>query len=490
MKMNNSDVDVLHLCESNFRATVLSWRHTTMLRDWLSRKSAAQATLGLLALGLVGCGSSVYRPIGPPPADSVTFPAASTQGWLQQYGTGYVSTGRPSHNGDTAYGIATDPQGNVVVLDKTYGAFPGFTNNGSAQIAVVKFDGSGNRLWTEQFGTGSGDFPSAIATDAQGNIFVAGATTGAFSGFTNNAGTEQSVVIKLNPSGQTVWIQQFPSTGSSQANGLAVDAQGNAIVVGETEQAGFSDGYTEGGYVAKLSGATGSTIWKQAYNATSFNYETTGVAVDSQGNVIAVGGFPGPGSSNSTTYMVAKLDGTTGNTMWQQLPETYSPFGGQMLTYTQVAVDAQGDVLLGGVDDSTGYNQCVIASLANGTGTQQWKQEFGAAETCIPGNLATDTAGNVLMTGNMLNPFFSSSNPPKTDDVFLAKLNGGGAGVWLQQFGTGEDLAKDSTTLGALTFVATDSQNHAYVAGTTTGAFPGFINANKVNELFVTQFGP
>ena len=462
-----------------------------MRRNWVSHKYVAQAALVFpLAIGLAGCNNGLYHPAGPPPVDTVTFPTASTQGWLQQYGTGYVSTGRPSHNGDTAYGIATDPQGNVVVLDKTYGAFPGFSNNGSAQIAVVKFDGSGNRLWTEQFGTGSGDFPSAIATDAQGNIFVAGATNGAFPGFTNSAGTLQSVVIKLNPSGQTVWIQQFPSTGSSQANGLAVDAQGNAIVVGETEQAGFSDGYTEGGYVAKLSGATGSTIWKQAYNATSFNYETTGVAVDSQGNVIAVGGFPGPGSSNSTTYMVAKLDGTTGNTMWQQLPETYSPFGGQMLTYTQVAVDAQGDVLLGGVDDSTGYNQCVIASLANGTGAQQWKQEFGAAQTCIPGNLATDTAGNVLMTGNMLNPFFSSSNPPKTDDVFLAKLNGGGAGVWLQQFGTGEDLAKDSTTLGALTFVATDSQNHAYVAGTTTGAFPGFINANKVNELFVTQFGP
>jgi len=166
------------------------------------RKPAALAVLVLpLLLGLAGCNGSVYGPVGPAPADSVTFPSASTQGWLQQYGTGYVGT--HSRNGDTAYGVATDVQGNVIVLDQTYGAFPGFANNGSAQIAVVKFEGSGNRVWAQQFGTGNGDFPNAITTDPQGNIYVAGFTNGAFSGFANN-GPRQSVVIKLNPSGQTM----------------------------------------------------------------------------------------------------------------------------------------------------------------------------------------------------------------------------------------------------------------------------------------------
>ncbi|MHB1795579.1 MAG: SBBP repeat-containing protein [Acidobacteriaceae bacterium] len=463
-----------------------------MRRNWLSHKYAAQAALVFsLAIGLAGCNNGLYHPTGLPPSGTVTFPTASTQGWLQQYGTGYVSTGRPSHNGDTAYGDATDPQGNVVVLDQTYGAFPGFSNNGSAQIAVVKFDGSGNRLWTEQFGTGSGDFPNAIATDAQGNIFVAGSTHGAFPSFTNSGNAEQCVVIKLNSSGLTTWVQQFAPGLACQVTSLAVDAQDNVVVGSENLIDGSYNNNNQGATIGKLAGATGATIWNQEYVGTNMaSYGVTGVAVDNQNNVIAVGNFPSTAGSNSAAYMVAKLDGSTGNTVWQQLPVPYSPFGGQTLTYTQVAVNAQGGIFVGGVDDSTGYNQCVIASLANGTGAQQWKQEFGAAQACIPGNLATDTAGNVLMTGNMFNPFFSSSNPPNTDDVFLAKLNGSGAGVWLQQFGTGEDLAKDSTTLGALTFVATDSQNHAYVAGTTTGAFPGFTNANKVNELFVTQFGP
>lgn len=419
-----------------------------MWRTWLTRKPTARATLVLpLALGLASCGSNLYHPIGPPPADTVTFPTASTQGWLQQTGTGYMpTTGYSRHNGDTAYGVATGPAGNIVVLDQTYGAFRGFTNNGSAEFAVVKFDPSGNLLWTQQLGTGAGDYPNAIAIDSQRNIFVGGSTYGAFPGFTSAGGVEQCVVIKLNSSGQTTWIQQFPSSVACQVTSLAVDAQGNVIVGSESLTNASYGGYLENGAVSKLAGATGATMWNHGYADTNTSdYEVVSVGVDKQNNVVAVGDFPSTTSPNSMTDMVVKLDGSTGQTVWQQAPATYSPYGGQLLVYTQVALDAQGDIFVGGVDPSSGYNRCVVAELANGSGTQQWQQEFGAAQSCNPGNLATDAAGNVLMTGNMDSPFFSSSNPPNTDDVFLAKLGPTGAAVWLQQFGTGEDIPKGAS---------------------------------------------
>jgi hypothetical protein len=218
-------------------------------------------------------------------------------------------------------------------------------------------------------------------------------------------------------------------------------------------------------------------------------YGVTGVGVDNQNNVVAVGDFPSTTSPNSTAYMVVKLDGTTGDTVWQQAPIMYSRYGGQLLIYTQVALDAQGDIFVGGSNPSSGYNQCVVTELANSSGSQQWQQEFGAVQTCIPGNVAIDTAGNVLLTGNMTSPFFPASNPPWQNDVFLAKLSTGGQAVWLQQFGTGKDLPRGTSYAAALVFVATDGLNHAYVSGTTTGAFPGFTNPNYANELFVTQFG-
>lgn len=492
--------------------------------DWIQAKSTVLALVLplVLSLAVAGCGGGLYHSVsGPPPPDTVTFPAASTQGWLQQYGTGYqpASSGTAMGlNGDIAYGVATDSLGNVIVLDETFGAFPGFTSNNGPEFAVVKFDNAGNRLWTQQFGSGGGDFPRAIATDSQGNIFVGGATDGAFTGFSNTTSIQQSVVIKLNPSGQMVWTQQLALTGPSGVTSLATDSQGNVIAGGEI-LSNMSEAYSylasntqpddaEGGFVMKLAASNGATLWNQMNNVSAtvgsnyggvdsagLNYEINGVAVDGQGNVIAVGGFPGLSSTPSTAEMVAKLNGSTGQSMWEQLPVTLSTYGAQTLIYTGVALDAQGNIFLGGVDQSTGYSRCVVVSLANSSGTQQWQQEFGAVQACSPGTVATDAAGNVLMTGNMGSPFFSSSTttpptPSSPNDVFVAKLTGSGAAVWLQQFGTGKEVTPNSSSVAPQVFVATDSQNHAYVAGTTTGAFSGFTNANNANELFVTQFGP
>lgn len=436
--------------------------------------------------GLAGCGGGLYKPIGPPPADTVTFPAASTQAWLVQNGTG-AGTGYENQNGDKAEGVATDPQGNVIVLDRTYGAFSGFTNpRNTAQFAVLKYDPTGKLLWVQQFGTGAGDFPGAIATDAGGNIFVGGGTYGAFPGFTNSAGTLQPVVFKLNSSGQTQWIQQMSSSVPGKVQALATDSQGNAIA-GENLQLGYGNTY---GSVVKLAAANGTPLWTAGNSANGMVESVSGLAIDPQNNVIAVGNFAGAGTSSmasTQTYMVAKLNGTNGLTVWENAPASYSAYGGQLLIYTQVAVDAQGNVDLDGLDQSSGYNRCVAAQLANGSGTQQWQQEFGAAQNCVPGGIATDATGDAVMTGVMESPFFPSSNPPQTDDVFLARWTQTGSAVWLQQFGTGDELGGNNAS--APVFVATDSQNRADVAGTTLGAFPNFTNPNNVKELFLAQYG-
>ena len=218
-------------------------------------------------------------------------------------------------------------------------------------------------------------------------------------------------------------------------------------------------------------------------------YFVTGVSADPSGNVVAVGDFQGTGSNSGTTYMIAKLRGTDGAIQWQQAPVTFSHYGYQNLIYTQASLDSQGDIFLGGLDASSGYNQCTVAELANGTGAQQWRQEFGASQSCVPGNVAVDSAGNVVMACSMYHPFFSSTNPSASNDVFVAKVNSTGAAVWLQQFGTGDDIPWGTSSASALVYVATDAQNHAYVAGTTMGAFPSFTNPSNVNWLFVTQFG-
>ena len=80
-------------------------------------------------------------------------------------------------------GIAVDNAGNVYVSgDTTATNFPlknpiQSQNNGGSDAFVSELNSSGSQLVFSTYGGGSGDeFPSAIALDAAGDIFVTGTT--------------------------------------------------------------------------------------------------------------------------------------------------------------------------------------------------------------------------------------------------------------------------------------------------------------------------
>jgi len=121
---------------------------------------------------------------------------------------------------------------------------------------------------------------------------------------------------------------------------------------------GSNGGRVQLGYVSKLAGATGAVMWTQGNSSSGVYYFVTGVSADPSGNVVAVGDFQGTSNTSGTTYMIAKLSGTDGTIQWQQAPVTFSRYGYQNLTYTQVSLDSQGDIFLGGMDASSGYTGC------------------------------------------------------------------------------------------------------------------------------------
>ena len=179
-------------------------------------------------------------------------------------------------------------------------------------------------------------------------------------------------------------------------------------------------------------------MWTQGNSSGGVYYFVTGVAADPSGNVIVVGDFQGTGNTSGTTYMIAKLSGTNGTIQWQQAPVTFSRYGYQNLIYTQVALDSQGDIFLGGLDASSGWSQCTVAELANGTGTQQWRQKFGASQSCVPGNVAVDISGNVVMARQHVSSLLFQHQPGGNERCLCgqAELDWSGsvaAAVWQRE---------------------------------------------------------
>ena len=168
-------------------------------------------------------------------APSTSVPAVTS--WS---GTKQLGTSSPDH----AYGIATDPGGNVYVTGHTNGGLDGNTNAGSSDLFVVKYDSGGIKQWVQQLGTSSPELAYGITTDTSGNIYVTGATWGGLHGNTN-VGSDDLFVVKYDSEGIKQWVQQLESSSLDRAYGIATDTGGNVYVTGSTS--GGLDGNTNAG---------------------------------------------------------------------------------------------------------------------------------------------------------------------------------------------------------------------------------------------------
>ena len=106
-------------------------------------------------------------------------------------------------------------------------------SNGSRDVYVTKLDPQGNLVYSTYFGGSADDIATAIAVDRTGNVFVTGTTTSLDFPVTKGAyaTTGASFVFKLNPDGSLGYSTYFAPGGNTTA-AIAVDAAGSAYVAG------------------------------------------------------------------------------------------------------------------------------------------------------------------------------------------------------------------------------------------------------------------
>ena len=166
-------------------------------------------------------------------AGTSTTPAT----WATQFGTSFS---------DIGYGITSDGNGNTTITGTTYGALPGHTTVGAADIVIAKYDSSSHQLWATQFGSTGSDIGYGITSDGNGNTTITGTTYGALPGHTNAGGTD-IVIAKYDSSSHQLWATQFGTTSNDVGYGITSDANGNTTITGTTD--GALPGHTNaGGY--------------------------------------------------------------------------------------------------------------------------------------------------------------------------------------------------------------------------------------------------
>lgn len=214
-------------------------------------------------------------------------------------------------------GIAVDGGGNAVVagyfeVTATFGSGPAatvLTSAGNNDGFLAKFGAAaGACAWAVRVGGSSNDYAAAVAVDAGGNALVTGSFNGTATFTTRpapttlvSAGTAEAFVAKFEAStGGCAWAVPTSSGGGGSGNGVAVDANGNALVVGAfCGRAGFSTSPTltylqaTGScnvFVARFGAATGACAWVVGGGSNTNDYGH-GIAVDAAGNALVTGWF-------------------------------------------------------------------------------------------------------------------------------------------------------------------------------------------------------
>ena len=399
---------------------------TTSSSTTASSSTTSSSTTSSTASGAGGGGGSSSTAAA---SSSSTGASTTSTGGSTTTGGGSVcsppwSDGFSGTDNAKATAIAVGPQGGVVVA----GAFSGTVDLGdgpltsqgaAANLFVASFDCGGALRWSKSFGvpTQSNDTAAAVAVDAAGDVIVVGQYEGTID-FGSGALTSQKTdgfIAKLDASGDGLWSKGFGDLKSQDlASGVAVDPLGNVLVTGYFEgTVDFGGGAIHGNgtdlFVLALDPG-GTHLWSKGVGQPG---GTPSIAVDPSGHVIVCGAAKGDldfGDGqvlSGAALFVAQLD-SLGTRLWS------SGFGGAGTTATcnQVATDGAGNVLLtgsyvGALDFGGGQLPDLDAAAAwtgyvaklSSAGVHVFSAGVGAGGASVGNGISADAAGNVLAVG-------------------------------------------------------------------------------------------
>jgi hypothetical protein len=211
------------------------------------------------------------------------YDEAGREGWTRQFGTA---------GGDNARDVTLDQANRLLVAGSTEGALPGQVSGEGYDAFVASFDTDGRTLWIRQFGSTGDDFGVAVASDAAGNVFVAGSADEALSGRTSPDG-RSAFLRQYDPTGLALWTDQFDTGAADDAWDVAVAGEGTAYLVGTTERAlpgqraaGRTDAFV------RQYGQGGNEAWTRQYGTPEDDYALA-VAVDQGGGLVIAGSTRG-----------------------------------------------------------------------------------------------------------------------------------------------------------------------------------------------------
>ncbi|MDD3466396.1 MAG: SBBP repeat-containing protein [Campylobacterales bacterium] len=342
------------------------------------------------------------------------------------------------------------------------------------------------------------EFTEGVAIDINGNTYITGNVGDSLSVLNPSqpaygGGQNDAFVTKLNSSGQKVYSTYLGGYGDDQGKAIAVDANGNAYITGDTYSTNFpvlnAFQTTKGGatdaFVTKLS-SNGAISYSTYLGGSGDDYGND-IAVDTNGNAYITGKTT---STNFTilnawqsSYRGGQSDAfvTKLNSSGQKVYSTYLGGNGSD-SGNGIAVDTNGNAYITGDTWSSNFptlmqlksydgggRDDIFVTKLDPNGTLSRSTYLGGSRYDYGNKIAVDNNGNIYITGGTDSTDFQTMNAAQSsfgggqNDAFVIKLNSNWQKIYVTYLGgnnwdEGLDIAVDGSGNAYITGMATANQ--------------------------------
>ena len=383
---------------------VASFAQAQLEQNWLARYSMAAGVTQDLPMGFaVDSSGAAYitgrsqDAGGGSQAVTVKVNPNGQVAWVKTYFT--MDGLRTSGEGR---GVGFAPNGDVLVTGLVAG--PGSYGD----VILLRYNAAdGALIRASQVNVEYGDTGWCLASDAHGNVYVGGGTTGDSSDF---------LVVKFDSAGEVVWTATHDGSGLGPysqdfVRKIAVTPDGHVVLTGECVEALWDDFVT-----IKLDATDGHAIWTNIYNSGGIQFDyPSDMVVDAAGDVYVTGAA----GTTLSTFATVKIDGVTGTELW-----SHTDLAGGSAAAWGIALGPDGGVYISGTSDPDGnhsnFNDNFYTVKRRGSdGGLEWEALFGGNpigqyERCNA--VVVDETGRVFVGGR-------SATPPYTNDALIIEYD-------------------------------------------------------------------
>lgn len=201
--------------------------------------------------------------------------------WSKYYGGSFTDTpfGLVETN-DDSFIIAASSDSNDVDISN---------NKGSYDFWVLKISSTGVLIWEKNFGGSEVDEPRGISTTNDGNFVIVGDTRSSDEDVSSNNGGADLWMLKISTEGNLIWEKTFGGSSFDVARSVSKTLDNGFLISGNSRSldSGFSNQGQNDAWVLKVD-ANGNKLWQKFIGGTENDFLFDAIQVN-ETSLIAVG---------------------------------------------------------------------------------------------------------------------------------------------------------------------------------------------------------